>query len=166
MEELCVPCVRLDQHTRRNLQSRDALNKVGANSSTSQLREGTTLLSSSRRTFLQSTVKSAAALSLERVLELARPLGSSFRFPVSGFAAAVPSPVAQTASPKPSVGLGVSFVNVAREAGLNAKTIYGGEHKNKYLLETTGCGVAFYAYDNDGWLDIFLENGWRLEGFP
>ncbi len=48
----------------------------------------------------------------------------------------------------------------------NAKTIFGGEHKNKYLLETTGCGVAFYDYDNDGWLDIFLVNGWRLEGFP
>ncbi len=61
--------------------------------------------------------------------------------------------------------LGVSFVNVARESGLNAKTIFGGEQKNKYLLETTGCGVAFYDYDNDGWLDIFLVNGWRLEGF-
>ncbi len=62
--------------------------------------------------------------------------------------------------------LGVNFLNVARESGLNAKTIYGGEHKNKYLLETTGCGVAFYDYDNDGWLDIFLVNGSRLEGFP
>jgi hypothetical protein len=61
---------------------------------------------------------------------------------------------------------GVSFLNVARESGLNAKTIFGGEHKNKYLLETTGCGVAFYDYDNDGWLDIFLVNGSRLEGFP
>ena len=37
--------------------------------------------------------------------------------------------------------------------------------KNKYLLETTGCGLAFYDYDNDGWLDVFLVNGWRLEGF-
>jgi hypothetical protein len=62
--------------------------------------------------------------------------------------------------------LGVSFLNVARESGLSVKTIFGGEHKNKYLLETTGCGVAFYDYDNDGWLDIFLVNGWRLEGFP
>jgi len=42
------------------------------------------------------------------------------------------------------------------ESGLNAKTIFGGEHKNKYLLETTGCGVAFYDYDNDGWLDNFI----------
>jgi len=62
--------------------------------------------------------------------------------------------------------LGVNFLNVAKETGLNAKTIFGGEHKNKYLLETTGCGVAFYDYDNDGWLDIFLVNGTRLEGFP
>ena len=57
-------------------------------------------------------------------------------------------------------------MNVAKEAGLNTKMIFGGEHKNKYLLETTGCGVAFYDYDNDGWLDIFLVNGTRLEGFP
>ena len=64
------------------------------------------------------------------------------------------------------VSLGVNFVNVAKESGLKAGTVFGGEHKNKYLLETTGCGVAFYDYDNDGWLDIFLVNGTRLEGFP
>lgn len=57
----------------------------------------------------------------------------------------------------------VSFVNVAREAGLRAKTIFGSERKNRYLVETTGCGVAFYDYDNDGWLDIFLVNGSRFE---
>jgi hypothetical protein len=62
--------------------------------------------------------------------------------------------------------IGVNFVNVAKESGLKATTVFGGEHKNKYLLETTGCGVAFYDYDNDGWLDIFLVNGTRLEGFP
>jgi hypothetical protein len=67
---------------------------------------------------------------------------------------------------KPAPDLNVSFINVAQESGLNVKTIFGGEHKNKYLLETTGCGVAFYDYDNDGWLDIFLVNGTRLEGFP
>ncbi len=59
--------------------------------------------------------------------------------------------------------LGVQFVNVAREAGLNAKTTFGAESKNKYLLETTGCGVAFIDYDNDGWLDIFFVNGTRFE---
>src|SRR2546421_527083 len=74
-------------------------------------------------------------------------------------------PPEEAGTSKPSADLAVSFINVAEESGLNVKTIFGGEHKNKYLLETTGCGVAFYDYDNDGWLDIFLVNGSRLEGF-
>jgi hypothetical protein len=57
----------------------------------------------------------------------------------------------------------VQFVNVAREAGLRSKTIFGRENKNRFLLETTGCGVAFYDYDHDGWLDIFLVNGTRFD---
>jgi hypothetical protein len=100
-------------------------------------------------------------LSLESVLAMARPR----------WLRASPGPRQKTTLPKDespaqSGGLGVSFANIGRESGLNAKTIFGGEHKNKYLLETTGCGVAFYDYDNDGWLDIFLVNGTRLEGFP
>ena len=79
----------------------------------------------------------------------------------------IAAPMSQTVlGQKSEPDLGIGFLNVARESGLNAKTIYGSEHKNKYLLETTGCGVAFYDYDNDGWLDIFLVNGTRLEGFP
>ena len=92
-------------------------------------------------------------LSLQDVLSLARPLWSQA-------APAAPEPL------KPGSALGVSFVDAGRASGLNVKTIYGGEHKNKYLLETTGCGIAFYDYDNDGWLDIFVVNGTRLEGFP
>jgi enediyne biosynthesis protein E4 len=98
-------------------------------------------------------------LPLESILGWARPRGRL----LFGQAA---SKARKEEQSNPAGDPGVSFVNVAREAGLNVKTIFGGEHKNKYLLETTGCGVAFYDYDNDGWLDIFLVNGWRLEGFP
>jgi hypothetical protein len=110
----------------------------------------------SRRVFLKSLSRSALVLSLESVLTMARPR----------WLRAAPPQKAPAPKEEASGDLGVSFVNVARESGLNAKTIFGGEHKNKYLLETTGCGVAFYDYDNDGWLDIFLVNGTRLEGFP
>jgi hypothetical protein len=59
-----------------------------------------------------------------------------------------------------------AFRNIAREAGLTAVTIFGGTETNKYLLETTGCGVAVLDYDDDGWLDVFVVNGTVLEGFP
>ncbi|HWO02137.1 MAG TPA: CRTAC1 family protein [Blastocatellia bacterium] len=58
----------------------------------------------------------------------------------------------------------VTFVDVAERAGLTAPTIYGGVDQKKYIIETNGCGVAFFDYDNDGWIDIFLLNGTRLEG--
>jgi hypothetical protein len=113
-------------------------------------------LSSSRREFLQSLSRSTLVLLLEGVLAQARPLWAQM--------APLTQPVVEPL--KLGTPLGVNFLNIGREAGLNIKTIFGGEHKNKYLLETTGCGVAFYDYDNDGWLDIFLVNGTRLEGFP
>jgi hypothetical protein len=62
--------------------------------------------------------------------------------------------------------LGFSFADVARDAGLHIVTTYGGQKTNKYLLETTGCGVAMFDYDNDGLLDLFFVNGSTLEGFP
>jgi enediyne biosynthesis protein E4 len=61
---------------------------------------------------------------------------------------------------------GFSFRNTAREAGLTAVTVFGGTETNKYLLETTGCGVAVLDFDADGWLDVFLVNGSVLEDFP
>ncbi len=76
-----------------------------------------------------------------------------------------PPPTGGPKSPIEGTPLGVSFVDVAHAAGLTTETIYGGKLTNKYLLETTGCGLAFYDYDNDGWQDLFLVNGWRLEGF-
>ena len=58
------------------------------------------------------------------------------------------------------------FADVAKEAGLHSPVIYGGVDTKKYILEANGCGCAFLDYDNDGWLDIFLLSGTRLEGAP
>jgi hypothetical protein len=74
--------------------------------------------------------------------------------------------IADAQAPKDSPPAGFSFRNTAREAGLTAITVYGGTETNKYLLETTGCGVAVFDFDSDGWLDVFVVNGSVLEGFP
>jgi hypothetical protein len=74
--------------------------------------------------------------------------------------------LAQTPTPQARPTPDVRFANVAKSAGLSHQTIFGSDQKNRYLLETTGCGAAFFDYDNDGWLDIFLVNGSRVEGFP
>jgi hypothetical protein len=56
------------------------------------------------------------------------------------------------------------FTDVAASAGLRSPVIYGpADHKN-YILETVGCGAAFFDYDNDGWLDILLLSGTLMEG--
>ncbi len=58
------------------------------------------------------------------------------------------------------------FTDVATKAGLTMTTVFGGKDTKKYIIETTGTGVAIFDYDNDGWPDIFLVNGTTLEGFP
>ena len=62
---------------------------------------------------------------------------------------------------------GVSFVDVAKDAGLGDAVIVGGGVQSKrYILEEMGGGIAFLDNDNDGWPDVFLVNGSTLEGFP
>jgi hypothetical protein len=59
-----------------------------------------------------------------------------------------------------------NFVDIAEKAGLMAVNVFGGVATKKYIIETTGTGVAIFDYDNDGWPDIFIVNGTTLEGFP
>ena len=58
------------------------------------------------------------------------------------------------------------FSDIAEKAGLTAVNVFGGVDTKKYIIETTGTGVAIFDYDNDGWPDIFIVNGTTLEGFP
>ena len=41
--------------------------------------------------------------------------------------------------------------------------MWGGVDKKRIIIETKGSGIAFFDYDNDGWLDIYLTNGSRLD---
>jgi len=58
------------------------------------------------------------------------------------------------------------FTDVAAKAGLTTPVVFGGENAKKFIIETTGTGVAIFDYDNDGWPDIFIVNGTKLEGLP
>ncbi len=121
-----------------------------------------------RRGFVTSLSRTALVLSLEDVLKLAMPAQEAAAPQQIGARPtynAKPKAAPKAQSPVTGTPLGYSFVDVAKTSGLTAKTIYGDEHHNRFLLETTGCGVAFYDFDHDDWLDLFLVNGTRLEGF-
>jgi hypothetical protein len=80
-------------------------------------------------------------------------------------AATAQAPHSQPSAPpaaKPGV---VQFRDIARQAGLTALDVYGGEKHKEFIIETTGNGVAIFDYDNDGWPDIFFPNGSTVEGF-
>lgn len=63
-----------------------------------------------------------------------------------------------------STSLGFHFTDVARRAGLGgAVNVTGGATQKRLLVEEMGCGAAFFDYDHDGWMDIFMVNGTRFE---
>ena len=73
---------------------------------------------------------------------------------------------AQLTPPPSGRPFNARFTDIAQEAGLRAPVIYGGIESKKYILEANGCGCAFIDYDNNGWMDIFLLSGTRIEGDP
>ena len=58
------------------------------------------------------------------------------------------------------------LTDVGKQAGLTHPVIYGGVDSKSYIIEVVGCGIAFIDYDNDGWVDLFVLSGTRLEGDP
>jgi hypothetical protein len=86
--------------------------------------------------------------------------------PLGAIALAIAAALTPSAPEAQSPPFGFSFTNIAREAGLDARTVYGGQETNTYLIETTGTGALAFDYDDDGWVDIFLVNGSVLDGFP
>ncbi len=56
------------------------------------------------------------------------------------------------------------FVDVAQKAGLLVRNISGDPAGKRYIVESTGSGVAVIDFDRDGWPDVFLVNGGQLPG--
>ena len=57
----------------------------------------------------------------------------------------------------------VTFVDVARDAGLTIPNVWGGTDHKRSIIEAKGSGIAYFDYDHDGWLDIYLTNGTRFD---
>src|SRR5260370_32702131 len=68
--------------------------------------------------------------------------------------------------PKPDAKPIAHFTDVAAKAGLTAPVVFGGENAKKYIIETTGTGVAIIDYDNDRWPHILIVNRTKLEALP
>ncbi len=58
------------------------------------------------------------------------------------------------------------FLDIAHAAGLTETTVYGDPGKFTYIVESMAPGCAFFDYDNDGWMDIFVLCGRRLKDTP
>ena len=73
-------------------------------------------------------------------------------------------PALQAATlPGPEGASPVTYVDVAQQAGLTIPNVWGGVKSKKYIVEAKGSGLAFFDFDHDGWLDIYLTNGMRFE---
>ena len=59
-----------------------------------------------------------------------------------------------------------TFTDVAKSAGLIHPMTYGTPQAVTYIVEEMGGGCAFFDYDNDGWMDVFVLGGQTLEGKP
>ena len=55
------------------------------------------------------------------------------------------------------------FVDVAARVGLT-RVLEAGRPGKDHLLDSAGAGAAFLDFDKDGRLDVYLVNGWRLDG--
>ena len=90
-----------------------------------------------------------------RVLQVAAPA-------LLAVVAACRTPPPRTPSPPPDA-TGFHFVDVAAARGLT-RAILSARPDQDHDLDSAGTGIAVLDYDRDGRLDVYVVNGWRLEG--
>jgi len=74
-----------------------------------------------------------------------------------------------SAFPQSSSDTPIQFIDVAREAGIEAVNVWGELDVKRYIIESKGSGLAFIDYNADGFPDLYLSNGTRFgikEGGP
>ena len=67
------------------------------------------------------------------------------------------------ATPRPAPATPPRFVDVARESGIDFTYFNDEAAENWLIVEVMGGGAAWLDVDLDGWLDLYLTEGCRLE---
>ena len=73
------------------------------------------------------------------------------------------SPTLQAPPAPPNAAAGVRFVDRTEASGLAAFQHRSGTPEKRYVVETTGSGVALWDFDRDGRLDVYLVNGSTID---
>jgi len=71
--------------------------------------------------------------------------------------------IAQSPAPKPQPVVLPTYEEVAAKSGINFTHSFG-EKKLSSIMEATGSGCAWFDYNNDGWLDLYVLSGRYMEG--
>ncbi len=69
----------------------------------------------------------------------------------------------QTAAPAAATAaVGFAFVDVAAAAGIT-RASHAGRPGKDHLLDSAGCGLAWIDFDGDGWIDLYVLDGWSIQ---